>query len=113
MQDRRPEAVLLQGTGACADWEDGPEWRALRDKRFTYATYLVDGAELLFDNRAGPLQLSNLAKVQAFAPTIETYRRLLHERMAAIHDTFAPSTWYRDNWIEDRIIKRTATLVDE
>jgi arylsulfatase A-like enzyme len=48
MQDRRPEAVLLQGTGACADWEDGHEWRALRDKRFTYATYLVDGGRAAF-----------------------------------------------------------------
>ena len=28
-----PEAALLQNTGACAAWEDGHEWRALRDKR--------------------------------------------------------------------------------
>ncbi len=30
--------------------------------------------------------------------------------MASLHDTFPESTWYRKNWIENRIIKRTATL---
>ena len=35
---------------------------------------------------------------------------MLAARMAAINDTFEASTWYRDHWIEDRIIKRTATL---
>ncbi|MHC4476393.1 MAG: hypothetical protein ACYTEL_12145 [Planctomycetota bacterium] len=32
------------------------------------------------------------------------------EKMASLNDTFPESTWYRDNWIEDRIIKRTATM---
>ncbi len=40
-----PEAALLMNTGACAVWEDGHEWRALRDKRFTYAVYRGGGHE--------------------------------------------------------------------
>ncbi|NQU20645.1 MAG: sulfatase, partial [Candidatus Nealsonbacteria bacterium] len=39
-----PEAALMQNTGACAAWQDGHEWRALRDKRFTYAVYRRDSA---------------------------------------------------------------------
>lgn len=107
-----PEAALLQNTGACADWEDGHEWRALRGSRYTYATYRVDGSELFFDNPADPLQVRNLAAEPAFSGPVESYRRLLCERMAAIRDTFAPSTWYRDNWTEDRVIVRSATLAD-
>jgi len=30
--------------------------------------------------------------------------------MTSLGDTFPASTWYRDNWIENRIIKRTATM---
>ncbi len=107
---REPEAAFLQNTGACAAWEDGHEWRALRDKRYTYAKYRVDGRELLFDNAADPLQTTNLAGEPAHRAALERLRRLLGERMAAINDTFAASTWYRDHWIEDRVIRRTATL---
>ena len=45
-----PEAALMENTGACAAWEDGHEWRALRSKRYTHAIYRKDGQELLFDN---------------------------------------------------------------
>jgi arylsulfatase A-like enzyme len=107
---REPEAALLQNTGACAAWEDGHEWRALRDKRYTYAKYRVDGRELLFDNVADPAQMRDLAAEPAHRTTLERFRRILATRMTAINDTFPASTWYRDHWIEDRIIKRTATL---
>ncbi|HOO74649.1 MAG TPA: sulfatase-like hydrolase/transferase, partial [Tepiditoga sp.] len=33
------DAALLQNTGACAAWQDGHEWRALRGSRYTYARY--------------------------------------------------------------------------
>jgi len=42
-----PEFALLQGMGHTYQWIDGSEWRAVRDKQFTYARYLVDGSEHL------------------------------------------------------------------
>lgn len=32
-----PDAAFMQNTGVCAVWEDGCEWRALRDPRYTCA----------------------------------------------------------------------------
>jgi arylsulfatase A-like enzyme len=49
-----PEFAFLQDTGACAIWEDGHEWRAVRTKQHSYAIYKVDGKELLFNNAADP-----------------------------------------------------------
>ena len=105
-----PDAAFLQNTGACAAWEDGHEWRALRDKRYTYAKYRVDSRELLFDNVADPLQMHDLSGESGHRATLERFRGILESKMASINDTFATSTWYRDHWIEDRIIIRTATL---
>lgn len=105
-----PDAALMQGTGACAAPEDGHEWRALRDKRFTYALYRVDGRELLFDNTVDPYQLNDLAGDAAHRPTLERFRALLRERMAALNDDFPRGTWYRDNWTDgQRHIIRSAT----
>ena len=53
-----PNAAFLQGCGAVAAWQDGHEWRALRDKQFTYAIYRVDGRELLFDYLNDPFQMN-------------------------------------------------------
>jgi len=80
-----PEFAFMQNTGACAAWEDGHEWRAIRTKQYTYAVYKIDmvgrfappyprdwtgqtasagqsrkGRELLFDNAADPYQMTNL-----------------------------------------------------
>jgi arylsulfatase A-like enzyme len=106
-----PEAALLQNTGACAAWEDGHEWRALRDKRYTYAVYRVDGRELLFDNLSDPCQLRDLVGSAQHQGALGRFRSLLAQRMTALNDTFPPSTWYRDRWTQDRVIRRTATMV--
>ena len=50
-----PDAAFLQNTGACAAWEDGHEWRALRDKRYTYAKYHIDGNRAAIRQRQRPL----------------------------------------------------------
>lgn len=105
-----PEAALLQGMGATAIWEDGHEWRGLRSKQYTYATYLADGSELLFDNLADPYQMQNLVRDPTHVDTLASFREQLRERLAAINDTFEPCTWYRDHWTEDRLILRTATV---
>jgi arylsulfatase A-like enzyme len=105
-----PEAVLLQGTGAVAIWEDGHEWRALRDKRFTYAVYRVDGRELLFDNVADPYQIHDLSNAPSHVDMMARFRVMLRDRMAAINDNFAASTWYRAHWTDgNRNILRSAT----
>ena len=103
-----PQAALLQNTGACAAWKNGHEWRALRDKQYTYARYRVDGAELLFDNLADPFQKKNLSDDPARKATMRRFRDMLAARMKSIGDTFEQCTWYRDRWTKDRIIVRTA-----
>jgi arylsulfatase A-like enzyme len=105
-----PDAAFMQCTGATAIYEDGHEWRALRDKRYTYALYRVDGKELLYDNQADPYQMRNLAGDPAHVETLKRFRATLRNKMRALNDTFEPCTWYRDHWTEDRIIVRTATF---
>lgn len=104
-----PEAAFLQNTGACAAWKNGHEWRALRDKRYTYAKYRVDGAELLFDNESDPYQMKNLAGERRHRDTIARFRKMLAEKMKLLNDNFEQCTWYRDNWTDgNRIILRGA-----
>ncbi|MFC1718197.1 sulfatase [Candidatus Poribacteria bacterium] len=103
-----PEAAFLQNTGACAAWEDGHEWRALRDKQYTYAIYRVDRSELLFDNINDPYQMRNLADVPQHRNTIDRFRQMLTKKMESLNDNFEACTWYRDHWIRDRIILRGA-----
>ncbi len=111
-----PPFALLMNTGACASWENGHESRPIRTKRYTYAVYRgweekhLPQKELLFDNVADPYQMKNLADQPEHAAMLGDFRQMLNSRMASLHDTFPASTWYRENWIENRIIKRTATL---
>jgi len=95
-----PEAALLQNTGACAAWQNGHEWRALRDKQYTYATYRVDKSELLFDNKNDPYQMTNLAGEAKHAGTLKRFRKMLAAKMQSLNDTFEECTWYRDNWTD-------------
>lgn len=103
-----PEAALMQNTGACAAWQDGYEWRALRDKQFTYAVYRRDGAELLFDNRHDPYQRYNLAADANHAGRLDRFRQMLKRRMQELGDGFEKCTWYRDHWTQDRNVLRGA-----
>jgi arylsulfatase A-like enzyme len=103
-----PDAALMQCTGATAAWQDGYEWRALRDKRFTYAVYRLDRQELLFDNQQDPYQTTNLVRDPAYSTTLTRFRELLQTRMSTINDMFEACTWYRDHWTSDRIIHSAA-----
>ncbi len=105
-----PRAAFMQGMGAVVWWDDGFEWRALRDPHYTYAVTRADGREYLFDLQADPAQATDLVGDPAHGETLARYRRLLRERMAELGDTFEPCTWYRDHWTRDRVILRTATL---
>jgi len=105
-----PDAALMQICGATAAWEDGHEWRALRDKRYTYAIYRVDSKELLFDNQTDPYQQQNLVGDSARASVLKAFRSKLQQKMTVLQDTFAPCTWYRDHWTDgQRNIIRSAT----
>ena len=104
-----PEFAFLQNTGACAVWEDGHEWRAVRDRRYTYARYHVDGRELLFDHRDDPYQLHDLSDDPAHADTLTRLRLAALKKMEELNDTFEPSSYYKEHWVnEERIILRTA-----
>lgn len=95
-----PLFAFLQGCGAVAAWQDGHEWRAVRDKRFTYARYRVDGREFLFDNLSDPFQVDNLAGRPEWARTRMRLAGLMEARMAEIHDSFEASTYYERQWTD-------------
>ena len=103
-----PEAAFMQGMGHTFLWEDGNEWRGARDGRYTYARWL-DGEELLFDNVADPYQQENLVGDPDYRETLERLRAFVDDRIADLEDPFERTTWYRDRWVEDRVIVRSAT----
>jgi arylsulfatase A-like enzyme len=104
-----PPDAFLQGMGHTYLWIDGFEWRAVRNKRFTYAKYRVDGSEHLYDNLDDPFQKVNRAGDAAFRGIREEFRDRLADRMKALGDTFESCTWYRDHWTDgDRRVLRGA-----
>jgi arylsulfatase A-like enzyme len=108
-----PDCAFLQGTGATANWNTGHEWRAVRDKQYTYAKFRVErtGAaqELLFDNTADPYQMTNLVDDAQHQAVLGQLRNKLAEKMHAVSDTFEASTVYRDRWTDgNRCILRGA-----
>jgi arylsulfatase A-like enzyme len=110
---RGPEAIYMQGMGTTAAWQDGTEWRAMRDGRYTYAIYRRDRSELLFDNVADPYQTKNLAGDRAQRPLLEHFRTGLQRWMKDHNDQFESCTWYRDHWTVDRNIVNTASGVKQ
>lgn len=103
-----PEAAFLQNTGACAIFRDGHEWRAMRDNRYTYAIYRRDRKELLFDNKKDPYQMNDLAGDPEHRDELERLRSMMSSKMESLNDQFHKCTWYKENWIENRIIKKAA-----
>ena len=100
---KEPEFALLQGMGHTFLWNDGFEWRALRDKQYTYARYLSDGKELLFDNLNDPIQ----SKDPPWICLMWSWLTETDERShGGTRDPFKPCSWYRDNWTENRVIMR-------
>ena len=99
---RQPEFAFMQGLGHTWQWADNFEWRAVRDKRYTYAIYRRDKSELLLDNQGDPLQMRNLARDPAHADTLERLRRQMAEKMKSLDDTFEACTWYRDHWTDGK-----------
>jgi len=103
-----PEFAFLQGMGHTFLWIDGHEWRALRDKRFTYATYRVDGSELLFDNQIDPYQMENQVNNPDYSKKLKEFREKLQDKKDELNDGFHECSWYRDHWTSDRIVLQGA-----
>lgn len=101
-----PEFALMQGMGHTFLWKDGFEWRAIRDKRYTYARYLANGSELLFDNISDPAQQANLALDPKHQSSLAELREQLNDKLVSIHDDFEACSWYRDHWTDQRVIMR-------
>lgn len=104
------DGALMMCCGPTAAWGDGYEWRAYRTKRYTYAVYRGDGQELLFDHVEDPLQLRDLSKEPGYEKLKASLREAMWDKMRRINDTFEANSYYRDHWVEDRIIRRTATM---
>jgi len=66
--------------------------------------------ELFFDNMNDPYQLNNIINNKDYNAVINLFRKYLSEKMNSLNDTFPASTWYSKNWINDRVIERSATL---
>lgn len=103
-----PECTAMQGMGTTAAWQDGTEWRAVRDHEFTYAVYRRDKSELLFNNAKDPYQMTNLAVDKSESAKLRYYRDLLTKWRKEHNDAFESCTWYRDHWTKDRNITDTA-----
>lgn len=96
---QEPEFAFMQGMGHTWAWTDGAEWRAVRTKRYTYARYLKDGSEHLYDNISDPNQLQNLAGETSTQPVVRELRDAMADKMRGLNDEFQVCTYYRDNWM--------------
>jgi arylsulfatase A-like enzyme len=96
-----PEFAFMQGMGHTYQWIDGSEWRAVRTKRYTYARYLCDRSEHLYDNQADPYQLTNLARDTAYGDTLRKLREAMHTKMKELSDDFRPLSFYQSWMAED------------
>ncbi len=97
---KEPEMAFLQGMGHTYLWIDGAEWRAVRNERYTYATYLKDGKELLFDHQKDPCQIRNLVDDPGHKKIRDIMKSWMQKKMASLNDEFKPCTWYRDSWTD-------------
>ena len=60
--------------------------------------------------RIDPYERINLAGDLEYRDRLEDLKRQMYSRMEAVGDHFESNTYYRDHWVEDRIIRHTATI---
>lgn len=95
-----PDFSFMQGMGHTFRWINGFEWRAIRNKQYTYARYLCDGSELLFDNLNDPGQTRNLAGDPDAQELLRELRLAMNRKMALLQDEFLPLTDYQ-SWMSE------------
>lgn len=103
-----PEFALMQGMGHTFQWINGYEWRSIRDKRYTYAKYRVDGAEFLYDRQTDPYMKQNQVNDKDYSAVLERLRSQMAGKMKELKDDFHPCTWYRDHWMYKRFSIKAA-----
>ncbi|AQQ10395.1 Arylsulfatase [Sedimentisphaera cyanobacteriorum] len=109
-----PEAAFLMNTGACAVWENGHEWRAMRSPKYTYGVFRGGGRdnlprkEVFYDNKKDPYQQNNLVNDPAHKNEVQRFREMMRAKMIELNDDFPASSWYREHWTQNRIIKASA-----
>ncbi|MBN1419564.1 MAG: sulfatase [Planctomycetes bacterium] len=91
-------------SGGAARW---PEWRGLRTRRHTYARWLADGREELYDNAADPFQERDIAGDPAVRGIRDEMRERLRALLADAHDDVRPGSSYVEWFTEDRRIARS------
>ena len=96
---------LLTGSGPAGMYGDGYEWRGIRTKKYTYAKYLIDSREYLFDNENDPYQLKNLASNRELYHIKAVLVAKMFAKMGAIGDKFEKNSYYKKNVIKKRVIK--------
>ncbi len=84
-----------------------PEWRGVRDKRYTYVRWL-NGAEELFDNQADPYQMTNLFDGRNVPPVMKQMRERLRDLLNQAHDEFLPGNQYASWFDINRNLVRNA-----
>ena len=109
-EEVRDDGALMMCTGPTAAWGDGQEWRAFRTRRYKYAVYRSDQQEFLFDLENDPYERNNLAGDPEYRDRMEDLKRQMYSRMEAVGDRFESNSYYREHWVEDRIIRHTATI---
>ena len=103
------DAALCMNFGLDYDYfVDGTEWRAVRTPDHIFTRWL-DGREELFDLRADPLQMNDLAGDEAHRPLRDRLAARLAKLMAEIDDQLLPCTAYRDWFDAQRRVIRNAS----
>lgn len=111
-EGQEPAFAFLQGMGHTYSWQNGFEWRAIRDKRFTYAKYRRDGRELLFDRGKDSMMTTDVSEDPAYAADLKRLREAMKQKMDDLQDGFHPVTWYRDHWIYKGVSVKAAARGD-
>jgi len=91
-----PDSALMQIISPFAESIE-PEWRGVRTARYTYVRTLC-GPWLLYDNRADPYQLRNLAADPAYAALRLELEHSLQDWLELTGDAFLPAETYRQRY---------------
>ncbi len=75
----------------------GKEFRGLRSTRYTYVKNL-NGPWLFFDNEKDPYQMDNLVGNPKYSDLVNSFDRLLSEKLVSYGDEFLPGMEYVRKW---------------